>query len=369
MTRRAGPFVALILVSVTAAPPLFGQSLEGGTSGDALAVSADRVFGDLGVDGSPGCAVGAVEQGHWVLKRAYGHANLDWGTPITSNTVFYAGSVSKQFTAAAIVLLEQDGKLSLNDPIQALFPEFDDWPRTLTLRHLIHHTSGVPDLYRVMDKHGLSTWDRFSPDQAVALLANEPLDFEPGEQFSYSNGGYLLLSQVVLRASGQSLRAFTDARIFGPLGMLDTHFHDDPMHVVPRRAMSYGPAEDGGFQQTYEGNFALPGAGGLYTSVDDFIRWDENFTTGAVGGPEFASIMSQRGVLNSGEQLDYAFAQRHGARGGTRLIDHTGSFMGFKAYYVRFPDEGRSMWAFCNYGPLTPRDLALQVADSWMQQW
>ncbi len=334
---------------------------------DALAAATDRVFGALAVDGSPGCAVGMVEGGQFVLKRAYGHANLDWGTPVTSNTVFYAGSVSKQFTATAIVLLEQDGKLSLNDPIQKLFPELSEWPRTVTLWHIIHHTSGVPDMYRVMDKHGLSTWDRFTPAKAVALLASEPLDFQPGEQYRYSNGGYLLLAEVVRRASGKSLREFTDERVFRPLGMLDTHFHDDPTHIVPRRAMSYEPGQsDGSFVQSYQGNFALPGAGGLYTSVEDFARWDENFRTGQVGGAEFADLMERRGSLNSGEELDYAFAMSHGMRGGTRMIDHTGSFMGFRAYYVRFPDRERSIWAFCNYRPLVPQEMVLEVADIWM---
>lgn len=363
---------ALSLLHPGVAPPAAAQNADV-IEGDALVAAFDGAFGDLAIDGSPGCAVGAVDQGRFVIKRGYGHANLDWGTPITSNTVFYAGSVSKQFTAASVVLLAQDGALQLDDPVQVLFPELTNWPETVTIRHLIHHTSGVPDMYRVMNKHGLSTWDRYTPEEAVKLLAIEPLDFEPGDQYSYSNGGYLLLSLVVARASGMSLREFADERIFTPLGMLDTHFHDDPGHIVPRRAMSYQPSPHGddGFWQSYQGNFVLPGAGGLYTTVEDFALWDENFRTGRVGGPDFAETMQQRGTLNSGEELSYAFAMSVGTTGegssATRVIDHTGSFMGFKAYYVRFPDRERSIWAFCNYGPLVPKDRVLEVAEAWLR--
>lgn len=364
--------VAVLSLLQLAATPAAAQNADV-VEGDALVAAFDAAFGDLAVDGSPGCAVGAVDQGRFVIKRGYGHANLDWGTPITSNTVFYSGSVSKQFTAASVVLLAQDGALNLDDPVQVLFPELTAWPETVTIRRLIHHTSGVPDMYRVMNKHGLSTWDRFTPEEALKLLATEPLDFEPGDQYSYSNGGYLLLSLVVARASGRSLRQFADERIFTPLGMLDTHFHDDPGFIVARRAMSYQPRPDGGdgYWQSYQGNFVLPGAGGLYTTVEDFILWDENFRTGRVGGPDFAETMQQRGTLNSGEELSYAFAMNVGSMGegarGTRMIDHTGSFMGFKAYYVRFPDRERSIWAFCNYGPLVPKDRVLEVAEAWLR--
>ena len=171
---------------------------------------------------------------------------------------------------------------------------------------------------------------------------------------------------IVQRASGKTLRQYADEKIFAPLGMDDTHFHDDPLHIVKRRAMSYMPAEDGGYYQSYEGNFALPGAGGLYSTVEDLLKWDRNFLDNQLGNHDFMRVMHTRGVLNDGEVLDYAFAIRHGDHRGLKTLGHTGSFMGFKAYYVRFPEQQFSMWVLCNMGEIAPRDLGLRVAELYL---
>ena len=341
--------------------PLYAQS--------PTPAEIDAIFASFDRPGSVGCALGVARNGEFLYKRGYGYAHLDWDLPITPTTVFYVGSVSKQFTAASIALLAQQGTLALDDDIRKHLPELPQRDRNVTVRHLIHHTSGVPDMYRVMREHGLTTWDQFSRQEALTLLATQDLDFTPGEKYQYSNGGYFLLSIIVERASGKTLRVYADEQIFRPLGMNDTHFHDDPVHIVKRRAMSYGTSQDGrdGYYQSYQGNFALPGAGGLYTTVEDLLRWDRNFLDNRlVGGDDFVNLMHTPGVLNNGEILDYAFAIREGEHGGLKTQGHTGSFMGFKAYYVRFPAQRFSTWVFCNMADIVPEELGLRVAEMYL---
>ena len=331
-------------------------------------MEVDAIFAEYDKPGSVGCALGVAQNGEFLYKKGYGYANLDWDIPVSPTTVFYVGSVSKQFTAASIALLAAEGKVDLDADIRTYLPELPPRNPAVTVRQVVHHISGVPDMYSVMRKHGLSTWDQFSRDEALALLASQELDFTPGSKYQYSNGGYFLLSMIVQRASGKTLRQYSDENIFTPLGMSDTHFHDDPLHIVPRRAMSYMPLEDGGYYQSYQGNFALPGAGGLYSTVEDLLKWDRNFLHNRLGDADFMSVMHTPGVLNSGEVLDYAFAMRHGEHGGLKTVGHTGSFMGFKAYYVRFPEQSFSTWVLCNMGEIVPQQLGLKVADLYLGQ-
>ena len=328
----------------------------------------DAVFAEYDKPGSVGCALGVARNGEFVYKKGYGFANLDWDIPITPSTVFYVGSVSKQFTAASIALLAHEGKLRLDDDVRRFLPEMPERNPPVTIDHLVHHTSGVKDMYSVMETNGLSTWDRFSRDQALALLAKQDLEFPPGERYQYSNGGYFLLSMIIQRASGKTLRQYAHDNIFAPLGMSHTHFHDEPQHVVPRRAMSYMPTDDGGYVQSYQGNFALPGAGGLYTSVEDLLEWDRNFLQNRLGGPDFMEVLHTKGVLNDGTELNYAFAIVDGEHRGLRTWSHTGSFMGFKAYYVRFPEQRFSTWVLCNMGTIIPEQLGLRVSELFLDR-
>ncbi len=367
------PFTVALSVFLLANPPVGAAQQDETTGLRPVALSAvDAVFAQFDEPGSVGCALGVAHQGRLIYKNGYGFANLDWDIPMSPTTVIYVGSVSKQFTAAAIALLAHDGKLALDDDVREHLPEMPHRDPPVTVRHLVHHTSGVPDMYRVMRDNGLTTWNQFTRDEALALLARQELDFPAGDKYQYSNGGYLLLSMVVQRASGQSLREYTTERIFEPLGMSNTHFHDDPVHIVASRAMSYMPSPATGGQgagryiQSYQGNFALPGAGGLYTTVEDFIRWDRNFLDNQLGGSDFMDVMHTKGVLNSGEVLDYAFAIREGEHRGLRTLGHTGSFMGFKAYYVRFPDQRLSTFVMCNMNDIVPETLGLEVAELYL---
>jgi len=357
--------LALVLLPLTA---------EAGAAQDPPPQKIDAIFTEFDHSGSVGCAVGVARNGEFVYKKGYGYANLDWDIPITPSTVFYMGSVSKQFTATAIALLAHEGKLNLDDDIREYLPEMPRRDPPVTIRQVVHHMSGVPDMYRVMGQNGLSTWDRFSRLEALELLAKQELDFAPGEKYQYSNGGYFLLSMVVERASGKSLREYTTEKIFQPLGMNDTHFHDDPVHIVKRRAMSYGTREEGEqggegkYYQSYQGNFALPGAGGLYSTVEDLLQWDRNYLSNQLGSSDLMDLVHTKGVLNSGEELGYAFGIREGEHRGLTTWGHSGSFMGFKTSYVRYPERRFSVWVLCNMGEIVPANYGRQVAELFLEK-
>ncbi|MCH8146295.1 MAG: serine hydrolase [Gemmatimonadetes bacterium] len=357
--------LALVLLPLTA---------EAGAAQNPPPQKIDAIFTEFDHSGSVGCAVGVARNGEFVYKKGYGYANLDWDIPITPSTVFYMGSVSKQFTATAIALLAHEGKLSLDDDIRKYLPGMPRRDPPVTIRQVVHHMSGVPDMYRVMRQNGLSTWDRFSRLEALELLAKQELDFAPGEKYQYSNGGYFLLSMVVERASGKSLREYTTEKIFQPLGMNDTHFHDDPVHIVKHRAMSYGTREEGEqgvegkYYQSYQGNFVLPGAGGLYSTVEDLLQWDRNYLSNQLGGSDLMDLVHTKGVLNSGEELSYAFAIREGEHRGLTTWGHSGSFMGFKTSYVRYPEQRFSVWVLCNMGEIVPANYGRQVAELFLEK-
>lgn len=336
----------------------------------------DAIFAPWDEPGSPGCALGVVEDGELAYERGYGFANLDWDIPIATDTVFYVGSVSKQFTAAAIALLAQDGAIDLGDDIREYFPEMPEYERPIAVRNLVHHTSGLRDIYTLMALAGIRIEDVFTDEQAIALIAAQrETNSAPGDEYLYSNSGYFLLAQLVERVSGKPLREFAEERIFAPLGMSDTHFHDRLGHIIERRAISYQPgggnrgqgAGVGDFRVSYLGNFDKVGAGGLYTTVRDLLLWDRNFYTGDVGGATFLDLIHSRGLLTDGEQLTYAFGLTIDDYRGLRTVSHGGSMMGFKAAYLQFPEQRFSVIATCNLGPINPMSLAQRVADIYLE--
>jgi CubicO group peptidase (beta-lactamase class C family) len=327
----------------------------------------DRIFAEYDKPTSPGCAVGAIQNNRYLYKGGYGMANLDYDIPNSPEMVYYIGSDSKQFTAASVALLALQGKLSLDDDIRKYFPEMPDYGTPITIQHLIHHTSGIRDIYSLMSMRGDRLEDVFSDSAALSLIFRQKgLGFKPGDAYSYSNSGYFLLAQLVKRVSGQPLREFADAQIFQPLGMTHTHFHDDPGHVMKQRAMSYEKDGMGGFRISYLQNFDKVGAGGLYSNIDDLRKWDENFYTHQVGGDALQKLIHTRGVLNNGETLGYAFGNEIGMRRGLRVEEHGGAMMGYKAYFLRFPDQHFSVITTCNLGSIDPGPLAHAVADVFL---
>ena len=324
----------------------------------------DSIFADFDRTDGPGCALGVVRDGRLAYAKGYGIAHLDYRRPISPNTTFYLASVSKQFTAAAVVLAERQGHLSLDDPVREWIPDLPNYKgRTITLNHLLHHTSGLRDYDSLAE---LAAWDdrnvHETEDYLNLIYRQEALNFPPGTEYQYSNTNYLLLAEVLEAATGSTLREFAEENLFAPLGMRNTHFHDDRTHVVRNRAVGYAPAEHG-FKMIHRWNSEEVGAGGVYASIEDLARWDRNFDIERVGGDGFTEQMTTRGVLVSGDTLGYAFGLGVGTYRGQRTVGHEGGNPGFRTHYLRFPEAGRSIIVLCNSESPDVETQAYSVAD------
>ncbi|MBB3656637.1 CubicO group peptidase (beta-lactamase class C family) [Rhizobium sp. BK650] len=315
---------------------------------------------------SPGCAVAVLRDGSVVYKRGFGMANLAHGIAIGPSTVFHSASVSKQFTAFAILLLAAEGKLSLDDDAQKYVPDLPDFGAPITLRHLLHHTSGLRDHWELLS---LAGWryskDLITDDDILAVVSRQQdLNFQPGDEHLYCNTGYALLAQVVKTVSGQSLRAFTSARIFEPLGMRNTFFRDNYAEVVRNVADGYVETQSG--IEISNTNFDTVGATSLLTTVEDLALWDENFYHPRVGGPDVIAQMLERGRLNDGSEIGYASGLGIGTYRGLTIVEHTGGDAGFRSDIIRFPEQHFSVAILANFGSIVPSDLVRRIADIYL---
>lgn len=297
-------------------------------------------------------------------------ANLDYNIPITPKSVFSIASISKQFTAMSILLLSKQGKLSLDDEIQKYLPEIPRYQSPITIRHLIHHTSGIRNFIELAELAGMRHEDvHMTDDDVLGLIARQKeLNFKPGEEYVYSNSGYFLLGLIVKRVSGKSLRKFAEENIFKPLGMNNTYFHDDRNLVVKNRATGYLPSGNGGSALAIDNDESV-GAKGLYTSVEDLFLWDQNFYNNKLGGgPDLISEQLSTGKLNNGEKVNYAFGLQVGKYKGFNTIGHGGGFSGFQSHMYRFTEQNFSVICLCNarYIEIDPEELANQVADNFL---
>jgi CubicO group peptidase (beta-lactamase class C family) len=305
--------------------------------------------------------------GDLVFSGAWGSANLESGEPLTPARVFYLASVSKQFTATAVALLALDGALSLDGDVRTWIPELPDYGAPITLRHLLTHTSGLRDYLTLMSLAGLSLAEAHTPDEILALIARQrALNFPPGARYLYSNTGYFLIPVVVERVTGRTIREFMEDRVFGPLGMAHTLFFDDHREAIPNRALSYDMGENGAFERTFLDRFDQVGSGGVLSTVEDLARWDANLYTGAIGGQPLLDLLHTRGVLASGDTIDYALGLTLGAHLGERTVEHGGSMMGFRTNLLRFPDRQLAVITLCNLGGIDPALLSRQVADLYL---
>ncbi len=332
----------------------------------SLAARIDAIFKDYDKPSSPGCAVGVYQGDGVIYRRAYGMANLDHDVPLKPDSVFHVASVSKQFTAAAILLLAQDGKLSIDDDIRKYVPELPDFGHKITIRHLANHTSGIRDQWTLL---GLAGWrysrDLITDDDVLEVLSRQKdLNFTPGERHLYSNSGYTLLAIIVKRVSGKSFREFTTERIFKPLGMANTHFRDNFNEIVKNQAYGYAP--NGGSFRLSVTNFDTAGATSLLTTVDDMAKWYANFDKKTVGGDALISGLLNRGVLNSGKPIDYAFGISHSTYRGLSNVSHGGSDAGYRSYFARFPDHRLGVSVLCNLATTNPGALSGRVAEVFL---
>ena len=356
------PVGAALAAALAGCAPMGDAPTEDG----ATAARIDAIFADYASEAGPGCSMGVIQDGRLIHATGYGTANLDHGIPNGPATIFRTGSVSKQFTAGAIALLAIRGELDLDAPVQRYIPEFPDYPEPPTVRHLIHHTSGVRDYIVLMSLAGNRSEDFYTNQEVLdAIVRQRELNFAPGAEYLYSNAGYFLLGEIVARVAGRSLREFSEAEFFGPLGMTHTHFHDDHNEIVPNRAIGYAPTDDG-FRINVT-TLDMVGDGGVFTSVEEWLAWDRNLTEGTVGGPEWVALMHERGVLNSGDTIPYAFGISHGEHRGLATVGHTGSWVGYRAAMSRYPEAGYAFVAFCNRSAIAPAALIASTAEIYLE--
>ena len=332
-----------------------------------LAGRVDQLFAPWDRPGSPGASVGIMEDGAIVHVNGYGEAQLEYGIPITAETVFHVASVSKQFTAFAVMLLASRGMLSLDDDIRDYLPELHDFGPTITIRHLIHHTSGLRDQWDLLSLAGWRLDDVITRDQILRLLERQrELNFPPGEQYLYCNSGYTLLAEIVSRVTGTPFPAFMREEVFEPLEMDHTHFHDDHEHLVANRAYSYAQEAEGGYRNRVL-SYATVGATSLFTTAADALRWMANLDRGSVGGSGVLALMHERGVLTGGDTISYAGGLAIGQYRGLALVGHTGGDAGFRSYIGRFPERGLAIAVFSNHAAFDAGGMARRIADLYLE--
>ncbi len=332
-----------------------------------LSQKVDQLFAAWDRDSTPGAAVAVVRDGEIVHTGGYGLAQLEYDIPIDQSSVFHVASVSKQFTAFAVLMLAAQGRLSLGDDIRTYLPDLHDYGHTITIRHLLHHSSGLRDQWSLLTMAGWRMDDVITRDQILRLVERQrELNFDPGTEYLYTNTGFTLLAEIVARVTGQSFRSWTEQHIFAPLGMENTHFHDDHQTVVPNRAYSYQFNPAGGFKKAVL-SYANVGATSLFTTLEDLVKWAVNFETGEVGGPDIIRQMRTRGVLNSGDTLDYAMGQAIGSYRGLLALYHAGADAGYRAYLLRFPYHRLSVVLMANLASIDAGRLARQVAELFLE--
>ena len=331
-----------------------------------LEAKVDQLFSEWNRSDSPGAALAVTRDGEIIYQQGYGTANLEYDIPITPTTIFDIASVSKQFAAFAIATLSHEGKLSLDDDIRMYLPDVPDFGCTITIRHLLHHTSGLRDWVQSLVIAGGTMDDIISFKHILKMVRHQKaLNFEPGAAFLYSNTGYNLLAEIVETVTGDSFREWTNTNIFKPLAMTNTHFHDDYEMILKNRAYSYQAVENDRFKHAVNNTTAL-GSSSLYSTVEDLAKWILNFDNTRIGEQTVIEQMHQRGVLNNGEQIDYAFGLNIGEYRTLKTVGHSGSWRGFRSHLMRFPDQKFGVVILCNLDTFNPLSLAEKVANLYL---
>ncbi len=321
----------------------------------------DELFSRWDRDDGPGCALGVVRDGGQVYAKGYGMADLKTMEPITTSSIFDIASTSKQFTAMCIAILEEEGKLNIEDDVRAYIPELIQYDKVIRIRHLLHHTSGLDDYLK---------WVTAADTEAtiVQKLRDKPLSHGIGLKYEYTNTGYLLLGFIVRRVTGRTLRQFAAERIFQPLGMSHTFFNDNisANGDIPFLAKGYWEPDPGRFIE-YMPPINLVGDGGVNTSVNDLLLWDDNFYQNRLGkgGQALIERMHVVGTLDDGGPLgeNYAWGLVVGNYRGKQLVSHGGAFYGYRAQLMRLPDDRISVILLANQAEFTPDPLAFKVID------
>jgi CubicO group peptidase (beta-lactamase class C family) len=326
----------------------------------------DALFAEQSKGETPGAAVIVVRDGQVLFRKGYGYADLEHRMPITPATVFDVASVSKQFTGLAVAMLIQQGRVKTSDDIRKYVPEVDVG-RTVTVDHLLHHTSGIRDWPGMLSLAGWRFDDVISFDQILRFAFNQrTLNFDPGSEYMYSNTGFNLLAEMVKRVTGQSFRAWTDDNLFRPLGMRDSRFQDDHTQPIPNRAFGYTRRPDGSYANVTDNLTAL-GSSSLFSSVDDLAKWVMNFDDAKVGGAAAMALTRTRGVLTNNTTIPYAFGIQHGEYRGLPNLNHSGGWAGFGTFVLHFPTKKFGVVVLSNGGGVNSQRAAFDIADIYME--
>ncbi len=362
--------IAIIAAALSASAPLPEHASGQAYRQTGLTARVDELFAQWDSEDSPGAVVGIFKDGQIIYARGYGVANLDYGIPLGPQSVLRIGSISKQFVAMCIAILAEQGKLSFDDDIRTYLPEMRDYGEPITIRHLLHHTSGIREYLTLVGLIGKPEGSGFgyTTRELIDLLARQQgLNFTPGDRFSYTNSGYFLLAEIITRVSGTKASAFAQENVFDPLGMKNTRFYDDPDAIIRNQAMGYSARRDGGYRLDILRSEVI-GDLGVITTVEDFLRWDNNFYDNQLGAGTQALIdtMSERGRTNDGDELSYAFGLEFGSYRGLGTMGHGGSAVGYVAEFLQFPDQRFSVVILSNSSSFRPGRLARQIADLYL---
>ncbi len=355
--------ILLVLVALLASLSLTAQVPDK----EKVIASAERAFEKAvktSTGTTPGCAVGVSLNGEAVFEKAFGLAEMEHNIPNTPQTIFESGSVAKQFAAAALVLLELDGKLKIDDAVRKYVPELPDYGKPITIRHILTHTAGLRDWGSVMALTGAGRGDRvITQDIALDVIVRQKaLDFDPGAEHLYSNSGYLLAVIIVERVSGQKFADFTRDRLFKPLGMKNSSWRDDYRRIVPGRAQAYSREAPNAAWRLNMPIMNAHGFNGMLTTVGDLTKWNAALDAKTLGAP-FVTAMETRGVLNGGQKITYALGLYVSDYDGIRQIRHNGDTAGYRTSLARYPDKKISIAVLCNGPSPGAGSIVNNVAD------
>ncbi len=350
--------IAALLILLTSSPTAGQSPSQQIQKADQLVKAHDQGQG-------PGLAITVKQNGRTLYKKQQGLANLEHQIPISDSTVFLVGSISKQFTTFSILLLEQEGKLSIDDPIMRYLPELKDLPYSISVRQLANHTSGFRNNYDLNNLRGRRDEELIGQSEMVALLLRQKgLNFKPGKRFQYSNAGYVLLAEIVSRVSGLSFSTFVQERILSPLGMRSSLFLEDPGKLVSNKADSYVRRGEGFHYLPM--NRSIVGSTGLYTTSEDLSKWAQNYDSFLVGSAALVAKMAQPSLLNSGEKIPYGLGLETKMYRGVTVEFHGGGDAGFRAYLLRVPEYKFTVAITGNYEAFNPLNLAYGMIDIFL---
>jgi len=358
--RIAGLALTLFVLSALAAPAVAAPRADD----EALAKRIDAVMSEVYKPGEPGAAVIVRKDGRTIFRKGYGMADLELGVPVEPDMVFRLGSITKQFTAVSVLMLAAEGKLALGDPITKYLPDVPTGGKTITVEHLLTHTSGIKS-YTNMEEW-LQMWRKdMTPGEIIGLSKDKPLEFDPGTRWNYNNTGYVILGALIEKVSGETYEGFVTAHIFAPLGMKHSHYGNvEP--VIPRRVPGYQMGKDGFVNAPYLSMTQPYAAGSLLSSVDDLAVWSDAVFSGKLVGKEWLDKAFTPYRLADGESSGYGYGWFVANDRGHLSIEHGGGINGFTSYEMTFPADGLFIGILTNAAieDRAPEPRAVKIADA-----